>query len=526
MKDNFAQIATVQDEPETGIKLNIKKGGVKMISKTNKDEFLDYLSDAANIKGDGTALYIPENKAELATLVRELYRSNTPFTLSAKRTSLTGAAIPRGGVIVSTEKLNGIIEINKDKKTITVEAGVLINEIQESLYANGFFYAPDPTEENSTIGGNIATNASGAKSFKYGSTRNHVLELEVILPDGEPAKLIRGKNFAKEYALELCLNSGEVRNINLPVYEMPQVKNTAGYFVKKGMDAIDLFIGTEGTLGIITEAKLKIIPIPHHIFSAVLFFPNEELGLNFVSLAAEQSLNSKAINDQFGINARALEFFDRNALLFAAEDYPNIPPASGCAVWLEQELSVETEDPVLSKWYSIFMEFNLDIDKIWVATNYPEEKKIASFRHSLPSKVNEYIARNNFSKVGTDVAVERQHFKKFYFEIKDLTIKSNLNFVIYGHFGDSHIHLNMLPRNENELLVAKSNYDIICKTALKYGGTVSAEHGIGKLKTHLLLEMYGEGNIKKMAALKKSMDPLLLLNSGNIIPPEIFESLA
>ena len=112
-----------------------------MISKTNKDEFLDYLSDAANIKGDGTALYIPENKAELATLVRELYLSNTPFTLSAKRTSLTGAAIPSGGVIVSTEKLNGIIEINKDKKTITVEAGVLINEIQESLYANGFFYA-------------------------------------------------------------------------------------------------------------------------------------------------------------------------------------------------------------------------------------------------------------------------------------------------------------------------------------------------------------------------------------------------
>ncbi|MHC1738268.1 MAG: FAD-binding oxidoreductase [Ignavibacteriaceae bacterium] len=497
-----------------------------MITKTNKDEFLDYLSDAANIKGEGIALYIPENKAELATLVKEFYRSNTPFTISAMRTSLTGAAVPHGEVIISTEELNRIIEINADEKSITVEAGVLINQIQESLYEKGFFYAPDPTEINSTIGGNIATNASGAKSFKYGATRNHVTELEVILPDGEPIKLIRGKNFAKEYHLELCLKSGEKRNINLPAYDMPHVKNTAGFYVKRGMDAIDLFIGTEGTLGIITEAKVGIIPIPYHVFSAVLFFPKEELGLNFISLAAERSRNSKEQSDPLGINARALEFFDRNALLFAAEDYPNIPPASGCAVWLEQELSAEAEDTVLSGWYSLFMEFNLDIDKIWVATNYMEEKKIASFRHLLPLKVNEYIARNNFRKIGTDVAVERQHFKKFYFEIKDLTIKSNLNFVIYGHFGDSHIHLNMLPRNENEFLVAKSNYDIICKTALKYGGTVSAEHGIGKVKTHLLREMYGEKNIKKMAALKKSIDPLLLLNPGNIIPTEIFESLA
>jgi len=496
-----------------------------MIIKTNKDEFLDYLADAANVKGDGSVLYVPENKAELIALVKELYKSKTPFTLSAKRTGLTGGSVPLGGVIISTEKFNNIVDINTAEKWITVESGVLINKIQEALYEKGYFYAPDPTEENSTIGGNISTNASGPKSFEYGSTRNHVSELEVILPDGEVAHLVRGQNFAKVYRLELPLKSGEIKIIELPAYDMPNVKNTAGYFVKKDMDAIDLFIGAEGTLGIITEARLSINPLAYHTFSAVLFFPSEERGLNFISLATERSYDTRQIKDSLGINSRALEFFDNNSLRFMANDYPQIPASSGCAVWLEQELSAEAEDTILSKWYSLFLEFNLEIENIWVATNYTEEKKLASFRHSLPSKVNEYIARNNFRKVGTDVAVESKHFKKFYFEIKDLTTKSGLNYVTYGHFGNSHIHLNMLPRNEAEFTAAKLNYDTICKAALKYGGTVSAEHGIGKLKTHLLLEMYGMENIKKMATLKKSFDPLLLLNPGNMITPEIFESL-
>lgn len=497
-----------------------------MIIKTNKDEFLDYLHDAANIRGDSEQLYIPETGTELSQLIRKLYADKTAFTISAKRTGLVGSAVPQGSVLISTEKLNRIKKIDIAEKTISVEAGVLVADIQTALFAEGFFYAPDPTEENSSIGGNIATNASGAKSFKYGATRNHVLELEIILPDGEELHLKRGMCVAAGYKLRLTTSSGQNRNVILPEYPLPYVKNTAGYYVKKNMDAIDLFIGSEGTLGVITAAKLKIIPIAYHNFSAVLFFPKEEDGLEFIKKAVEKTAVSRENNDPRGINPRAIEYFDSNALKYASGDYPNIPSGSGCAVWIEQELSAEDEDILLSEWYSLFLKFKVDVDKIWVATDRTEEKKIAAFRHSLPARVNEYIAKNNFRKIGTDVAVETKDFRKFYFEIKEMTRQTGLDFVTYGHFGDSHIHLNMLPKNEREFEVARANYDAICRLAIKYNGTVSAEHGIGKTKRHLLLGMFGLPNLKKMALLKMSFDPHLLLNPGNIIPPEIFESLS
>ena len=159
---------------------------------------------------------------------------------------------------------------------------------------------------------------------------------------------------------------------------------------------------------------------------------------------------------------------------------------------------------------------NVNEETAWFAFSDADKEKIKDFRHAISWKVNEYVARNNFRKLGTDVAVPDNVFREFYFTLQNWAKQSNIDFVAYGHFGNSHIHLNFLPKNDEEFNKGKKLYKQICEEAVRLGGTISSEHGIGKAKRDYLLMMYGETNIRKMAALKKSLDPNLVLGIGNI----------
>jgi D-lactate dehydrogenase (cytochrome) len=161
--------------------------------------------------------------------------------------------------------------------------------------------------------------------------------------------------------------------------------------------------------------------------------------------------------------------------------------------------------------------YNGDEQNSWLAADEKDRNKFKHFRHALSSKITEFIAsQGQMLKVGTDTAVPDDKFKEFYFYSKNLVLNSGLRFVNYGHFGNSHMHLNMLPRNKAELEKAKKLYEDICRKAVRLGGTVSAEHGIGKLKRKYLLIMYGEKGVSEMAKVKKILDPNLILNIGNI----------
>ena len=157
-----------------------------------------------------------------------------------------------------------------------------------------------------------------------------------------------------------------------------------------------------------------------------------------------------------------------------------------------------------------------DMDNSWFAINNKELDKIKNFRHTVSSKVSEFVTQKGLRKVGTDTAVPTEHFRKYYNEMKDSVVKNNLSYICYGHIGDCHLHLNMLPKNEIEFEEAKKLYRIFCKRAVELGGTISAEHGIGKMKRDYLLDMYGEKNIKLMANVKGKLDPSRLLGIGNI----------
>lgn len=491
-----------------------------MIIKNEKSEIENYLVDSANYHGYCDAVYFPENESDIIQIFKSANQNKQKVTVAGNGTGLTGARVPEGGIVIATDKLNKIIDINKDKKYAIVQPGVVLKDFQDLVKSHNLFYPPDPTEQDCFIGATVATNASGAKTFKYGSTRNYVVSLRLVLPDGDTISLKRGNVFADGKELTIITESGITKTIVLLQYKMPNTKNSAGYFFHENMDAIDLFIGSEGTLGIITEIKLRLLNAPENILSGILFFGNEKEALDFTDETRKTSIQSKQNNLSNDINARGIEFFDKGSLQFLKEDYPQIPNNIESAIWFEQEIDSENEEVLIEKWIQMAQKFNADIEQSWFASDMSELQKFKDFRHTVSAKVTEFISSKGIRKVGTDTAVPIENFRKYYEEMKGIVNNAKLQYICYGHIGNCHLHLNMLPNDDVEFQMAKEVYVQLCKRAVELDGTVSAEHGIGKLKRDYLLNMYGEENIVQMAKIKKNIDPNLILGIGNIFDPK------
>lgn len=487
-----------------------------MIIKTEPNEIQDYLKDASNTKGCCDAVIYPEITNDVISILKRANSEKINITVCGNRTGLSGGSVPNGGIVLSTEKMNRILEINDKEKFAIVEPGVLLSDFLKELKPKNLYYPPDPTELNCFLGGTVATNASGSKTFKYGSTREFVLGIEVILPTGELLTLERGQNFAKQNHISIVTTSGNKYDLQIPIPKILPTKNTAGYFCRKNMDAIDLFIGSEGTLGVFTKLKLKLLNAPESVLSAVIFFNSEEEGLNFIEDSRSESYSSRKTNSTISIDALALEYFDKFALDFLRSDFPNIPVTAESAVWFEQEVNEISGELITDKWISLIEKHNGDLGNSWIAMNEKDKLKFVEFRHRISTKVNEFISSRNFRKLGTDFAVPDKELKKFYFQLKEDVVNAGLDYVIYGHFGNSHIHLNILPKNSEEFETAKNLYSNMCLSAIKSGGTFAAEHGVGKNKRALLYEMYGKEIIDEMFQIKRTLDPNLILCAENI----------
>jgi len=493
--------------------------------KTQADELQNYLTDASNMPGGhADKLFIPETSEEIAEILKEANAQKIQVTVSGARTGTVGGAIPFGGFVISLEKLNKIKEINKAELFAVVESGVILNDFQKAVEAENLFYPPDPTEWSCQIGGTVATNASGARSFKYGATREFVEELEIVLASGEVLNLKRGEHLSENGFIELETTSGTHIRAKMPTYRQPDTrKNTSGYFSGAQVDAIDLFIGSEGTLGIITKIKLKILPKPESFFSGIIFFENESDLLNFVKKAREISFNTRktAIQNpeskiQNRIDASLIEYFDEKALKFISEKFPEVPESAKGAIFFEQETSAETEDSLLEQWNELLEKSNADLERSWFTTTEQDREKMRSFRHALPVSVNERIVRNKQKKVGTDMAVPDDKFASFLKFYKEKLDGSGLEYVIFGHIGDNHLHANMIPKDDTEAVRAKHLYGRFIAQSIMLGGTISAEHGIGKHKSKYLYVQYGERFLNEMAELKKAFDPQGILGRGNM----------
>lgn len=496
-----------------------------MLIKKDPDLIMPYLEDYSNIKGGFCrAVFFPETEEDVSSLIRSASLEKTPVTITAAGTGVTGGRIPFGGYVLSVEKMNGIEEIKRlpsSEGIAILQPGVILQDFLQRIEQEGFFYPPDPTEKSSFISGNIATSASGARSFRFGTTRDYILGLRVVLSNGKVLDIERGEVFADRHGtIKLPLVAGGSVTVDIPKYNMPDVKNAAGYYVKDGMDAIDLFIGQEGTLGVITKIKLRLLKRLFDMLDCYAFFKKQQDALSFVYRARDLSLENRN-HISSSINAISLEFFDKNSLQLLREKHKNIPKDAEAAVYFEQETDEWTESDIIDAWGKLITECGGSLENTWLAQSAREREELEALRHDMPDMVNEFIKRQKQTKIGTDIAVTRNNIDEMMRYYNDLLTEAGLRYVIFGHIGDSHLHVNILPEDDNQQKKAKNIYNLFVKKAVSIGGTVSAEHGIGKLKHSYLEMMYGKQAMREMARLKKSLDPACILGLDNIFPKEL-----
>lgn len=492
--------------------------------KTDSESLVGYLTDASNMQGGHAAsVFVPESAEEVSQILRDANESGTPVTVSGARTGTVGGAVPFGGCVVSLEKFTSI-KIDREARIATVGAGVILADLQKAVDAEGLFYPPDPTEWSCQIGGTVATNASGARSFKYGATRRYVRRLKVVLADGEIVEIVRDASVPAAAAGGIsALQPSQISKGHMLTYARPNVrKNVSGYFNDEPLDPIDLFIGSEGTLGVITEIELDLLPKPEGFFSGIVFFRDTPDLLAFVAEAKSRSLANlsnafaTAPGSDRSIAASLIEYFDANSLKFISEKFPETPGDASGAIFFEQETTADSEDALFEEWNELLGTHNADLDRSWFTTNEQDREKMRAFRHALPVTVNERVVRNKQRKIGTDMAVPDENFASFLRYYKETLDVSGLDYVIFGHIGDCHLHANMLPKDDAEAEKARHIYGRCVAQAIMLGGTVSAEHGIGKLKRKYLHAMMGERYLNEMADVKKAFDPKGILGRGNI----------
>jgi len=476
-----------------------------VLKKTDQDIIKGYLEDSSNLSGGySDGVYIPENEEEISEALAECNSKKIPLTISGGETGTTGGCIPFGGWILTTNKLKKIIDINKGEKFAIVQPGVTLEEIEATVKKEGLLYPPDPTEKTATIGGTVSTNASGGRGYRFGSTRNWIRRIKVVLPSGEALNLKRGEITADRNNI-LHLPS---YSLNIPKYPMPQVKNAAGYFSKPGMDLIDIFIGQEGTLGVISEIEIALTPALSETFDIVAFFPKEELAVDFV-------LEAKKKRDA---TVNFFEYFDENTLQMLKPTYSHIPEGAKAAVYVEQEVTPENEKTYLDEWAKLLEKFRASLDNCWLGMDLAQKEELVNFRHAIPEHINELFKEHKLIKMATDIAVPTEHFKEMYNYYAQSLAPSpqSLFHIKFGHIGENHLHVNLLPKNNEEKATAKELIMKFVRKALSLGGTISAEHGVGKIKRDYLKEMYGETGINEMLRVKKTFDPNRILNPGNI----------
>jgi FAD/FMN-containing dehydrogenase len=442
-----------------------------------------YLEDASNLKGHAERVFVPLDEAELGSILRDATASGTPVTIAGAGTGVTGGRVPFGGWVVSLERFKKL-EIHRGHAICG--AGVLLRDLHAAAQATGQFYPPDPTETGAAIGGNIATNASGSRSLRYGPTGRWIERLRVVFADGS----------AREFG------RGDAIDFDAGTIPLPAVtKNTAGYLLRPGMDWIDLICGSEGTLAVVTEARVGLLPIPKALLAGVIFFPSDESAL--------------AVIDEWRGGLRMLEYMDANSIEVLRARHPEMPKEARAALLIEQELQSE-DDPEVDVWIDRIEASGALAEASWFATTAADRERFRKFRHTLPELVNDTVRRSGALKMNTDYAVplaRNREMLAYYRERLDAEFPGR--YVIFGHIGDAHVHVNLFsdaanPQHATEVLAD------LARKAVELGGTVSAEHGLGKRKAHLLKLQYAPEHLETMRAVKRRLDPANILGRGTI----------
>ncbi len=415
------------------------------------------------------AVIFPTSKEEVRRIVEVLYNEGIPMIPRGAGSCLTGGAVGYRGdeVVISFEKMNKF-RIDLDNATVVAQPGVITYELQRAVEKHGLFYPPDPSSYKfSTIGGNIAENAGGPRCVKYGVTRDYVLGLEGVIKYGETFK-----------------------------FGAPVMKDVAGY------DFTKFLVGSEGTLGIITESILRLIPLPKERRVLLAFFDR----LEDVGRAVTKIMTS-------GVFPSALEFMDR-ACIKAVNDYKGLGlpenkvgllliEIDGHPIAVQEEL-VEVEN--------LLKEMGVDVR---VARTKEEEENLWAARRALGPA----ISKLGSGKVNEDIVVPRSRLAEYIPAVNRLAEKYGLICAIFGHIGDGNLHVNFMfdKTNPEEVQRVERAVEELFKLTIDFGGSITGEHGVGITKKPFLKLQLGDVGIELVRGVKKLFDPLNLFNPGKLI---------
>ena len=514
-----------------------------------------YLRDESRSTGSADSISFPRDEAEIVAVLQRIREAAgdgapAPVTVQGARTGLAAGAVPGGGHVMNLSRANRYLGLRVDEDGVyclRVQPGVVLAELRrhladKSLPVHGWssddlralermyagpeqFFPTDPTETSACLGGMAACNASGARSFRYGPMRPHIRGMRVVLADGDVIALRRGEVRACGRRLRLQTESGRKLDLSLPTYDMPQAKNASGYYIADDMDAIDLFIGSDGTLGIISELELALSPVPAFTWGVSCFLADERAACE-VTEAVRASISDTTAIEYF--DADALDILRRQRALGAAfSALPPLADAWSCCVYVE--LSCAERERALSDLAllgKILVAHGGSVADTWVARTDTDRETLRFFRHAVPESVNMLIDERRrtdpaITKLGSDMSVPDGRLHDVMALYRSTLADAGLESAAWGHIGDNHLHVNILPRSMEDYAAGKRLFARWAAEVSRMGGAVSAEHGVGKLKRDFLATMYGEEHVREMAQLKRQLDPWCQLGQGNLFDVEL-----
>jgi D-lactate dehydrogenase (cytochrome) len=496
-----------------------------------------YLEDAAHFPGGHAAgIVFPRTVDEVAEAV-----ASAPAVLPiGAQSSLTGGATPMGELIVSTARMRTVIDQTAD--TVTVQAGITIDELQQHLAQRGAWFPPAPTFTGACAGGTVATNAAGAATFKYGSTRDWVAALGVVLADGSFVRLRRGEQRASAGRLAIA-----GREVAIPTYRVPAVaKVSAGYFASAGMDAVDLFIGSEGTLGVIIEITFRVVSFAPHVALAMIPCRSEEQAIELAGELRRSSLATRAAADPQGLDVCAIENVDRRGIEILNEDgilereNVAIAPDTQSILFAQIELPADID---AGRAYQQIADMDaktglgrfcrlvsarslLDQTAIALPGDARRVRQLMAVREAIPAGVNRRVGLAQrdvdprISKTAADMIVPFERFADMAAIYRRGFERRGLDYAIWGHISDGNVHPNVIPRSYADVERGCEAILEFGVAAARLGGCPLAEHGVGRnaVKQALLRQLYGDKGIAEMRAVKRALDPAGKLSPGVIFP--------
>jgi glycolate oxidase len=452
----------------------VKEKLISIVTKANFDdskiERLVYSYDATpNFQSMPDAVVSPRNTEEVSQILKVCNQYGVPIVPRGSGTNLCAGTCPtEGGVVLLFKHMNQILEIDEENLTITVQPGVITLDMIHAIEEKGFFYPPDPSSMKiSTIGGNINENSGGLRGLKYGVTRDYVIGLEAVLPNGD---IIRtGGKLAKDVA---------------------------------GYDLTRLFVGSEGTLGVITEATLKLIPMPETRKTMLALYQD----LNAAARSVSKIIANKII-------PTTLEFLDQ-ATLKVVEDYAQIglPTDVQAVLLIEQDGPPEVVERDIAKIAEVCKLENAV--SIQIAATEEEAMALRTARRAALSAV----ARLAPTTILEDATVPRSEIANMVKAINEITEKYQLTICTFGHAGDGNLHPTCATdaRNHEEMERVEKAFAEIFEKAIELGGTITGEHGVGAMKAPYLEWKLKKEGIAAMKAIKLAFDPNNIMNPGKV----------